>query len=309
LPALLLDKNILHLKIKRILFCGIGITCLILPIFILAYQKGSGQISWLSEPTFKTVVDFFYKITGNQGRLLSALYLLFACIGLFFGAGIGNQQDLLTKWKFTLMVSCLLFPVIASLIISKIITPVFLDRYLIIVMPYLSVLAAVGIVTITGFVLKTNKLIFFPLIIGVLALFTLLSTMGVKYYYDNFQTRDWRSVTHLLTTRCSESLRLYYPEGSIWSILYYNNVPNFQDLELLNNTLIKNNTLINNLDSDKLVESLSTEYRQICLVLEINYIGQKIEQEEIIRSAIKREYPNESTYNFFGVRVDIYGPK
>jgi 4-amino-4-deoxy-L-arabinose transferase-like glycosyltransferase len=151
LPLLLGDKK-KYPKLKQILYCLIGIVLLILPIAVIAINKGSNQISWLGVPTFANVIDLYIKISGCRGNWLLILYIVFSCFGLFTGVGFLFRQDIMTKWKFSLLASCLLLPVILAFVISKIIVPIFIDRYLLYVMPYLVLLAASGIVALANFV-------------------------------------------------------------------------------------------------------------------------------------------------------------
>ena len=296
LPILLLDKNKHFLKFKQILYCCFGMTSLILPIAIVAYIKGPGQISWIPEPTLGTLKSFSSEITG--GKWLFVLYLLFGCIGLLFGEGVGFQNDLITKWKFTLMASCLFLPVIMALVISKIMIPIFLDKYLLYVMPYLAVLVATGIVALVSYGWKRKKFKFLFVSIGiiVLVLFALLSTASIQSYYNNYQKEDWRKATQFLTLRCSESLRLYYAPFVDIDVLYYNPALYSQEAEWWKNILSKNP------DSNELTASLPNGYSQVCLVL--SHVGNQ-QQEKIIQAAIQKKFPIVSTFMFYGLEIEI----
>ena len=194
-----------------------------MPIAIIAYIKEPGQISWISFPTYESVKSFLVEITGNQGTSLLALYLLFQFVGFLFGEGLGGQRTE-AKWKLVLMVDCFILPIGTALVISKIITPIFLDKYLLYVMPYLAILAANCIVTIASLGLQSERfrLLSVSIGIGALALFIMFSDQGIRSYFDDYQKSDWRGATQFLTARCSESLRLYYPTYMNLPVLYYN---------------------------------------------------------------------------------------
>ena len=185
--------------------------------------------------------SFLVEITGNQGTSLLALYLLFGFVGFLFGEGLGGQQGYLrTKWKFILMVSCFILPIGTALVISKIITPIFLDKYLLYVMPYLAILAANCIVTIASLGLQSERfgLLSVSIGIGALALFIMFSDQGIRSYFDDYQKSDWRGATQFLTARCSESLRLYYPTYMNLPVLYYNPALDSQVAEWWNQFLM-----------------------------------------------------------------------
>ena len=118
-PLLLGDKK-KYPKLKQILYCLIGIVLLILPIAVIAINKGSNQISWIGVPTFANVIDLYMKISGYHGNWLLILYIVFIFFGLFNGVGFLFRQDIMTKWKFSLLASCLFLPVILAFVISKI---------------------------------------------------------------------------------------------------------------------------------------------------------------------------------------------
>lgn len=299
LPILLINKNKNYYQFKRLAGCGFGIVCLILPIPISVIIKGEGLsgIAWISEPTLSTVKSFLIAITGNQGKPLFALYLLSGCIGIF--SGLGFKQDFITKWKYALMASCLFLPVILTLAISKIIFPIFQAHYLLYVMPYLAVFAATGIVALASFRWKSIKYrpLFIPVGIGVLVLFALLSTNGIQSYYENYQKTDWRNATQLLTTRCSEGLRLYYAPFMDISVLYYNPALNSQEAEWWTN-ILKHNP-----DVDELAVSLPNEYSQVCLVLTMT--GDQ-NQRNIVRAALQKKFSTVSDAKFYEMDVYIY---
>lgn len=300
LPILLLDKNRHYFEFKRILYSCIGMAWLILPIAVLAYLDVPEGILGIPGTTLGTIKSFSKLITGNQGEGLFVFYLLFGCIGLVYGEGVGFQQDHITRWKFTLIASCLFVPVLTSLVISFSIAPIFTPKYVLYIMPYLAVLAATGLVALVSFGWRKNKKYryFFVLVgIGVLVLFAMLSTIGVQTYYENYQKTDWRKATQFLTTRCSESLRLYYAPYIDISVLYYNPALNSQKEDWWINVL-KNNP-----DADELAAVLPNEYSQVCLVL-AHAIDQN--QQKIVQAAIQKKYPNVSTFKFYWMEIDIY---
>jgi mannosyltransferase len=303
LPVLLLDKK-KHLNhLKRILYCGIGMICLILPIAFVSFRAGTGGLAWISALTPEMVIDFFIEITGNQGLPLLALSLLFALIGLVSELGVGSQQDLTTRWKGILMASCFLLPVIAALVISIIMTPIFWDRYLLFVMPYIAVWVATGIVALASnrWKMKIDRFIFVPLTMGVLVLFALLSIKGIQYYYDDFQKEDLRATAQYLSTKCSDSLRLYLIPSLENDVLYYNSDLISQEDEWWNNTLQYH------LDSDEIAASLPKEYSKVCLVLGPQPLGEMSNvQEKKVQAALQKEYPNRSKVDFFAVELEIY---
>ena len=176
----------------------------------------------------------------------------------------------MTKWNFSLISSCLFLPVILAFVISKIMVPIFIDRYLLYVMTYLVLLAASGIVALANLVSKgeLHRFLFIPIIMITVAIFSAFSSRGVQYYYENHKKEDWRNATELLSTKCPESLRIYYPDFIKKSILYYN--PSLIPVE---NEKITN-FLQHKSEPGKSNLPFSKGYNQVCLVLSHTEIGQ-----------------------------------
>jgi len=161
-------------------------------------------------------------------------------------------------------------------------------------MPYLAILAATGIVALAsfGWKIKKYRFLFVPIGIGVLVLFTSFSIMGIQDYYDNYQKEDWRSASQFLTTRCSESLRLFYAPYVENSVLYYNH-------ELYSQ-------IENILDENELTASLKNDYNQVCLVLSHNHYDLGEAETKSIQSAIQKEFPIKSIDRFYAVEIELY---
>jgi mannosyltransferase len=299
LPILFFPKKRQILSGRKLLFCGIGIAYLLLPVLTIAYIKGSHQIGWITQPTFETVKEFFIEVTGNQGESLAIVYLLLGVIGFVFGVKFENQKNFFTRWKFWLMASCFIFPIFSALIISKVIVPIFVKRYLIYILPYLAILAAAGIMSIV-FLGKKARYLSASVGIIVLILFTFLSSKGVQNYYNNFQKEDWRGEAQILASKCSDSLRLYYVTSTDVNFLYYQPSLYSQDAKQWNNILK------NNLDINDYASGLSKRYEQVCLVLSQPSKRDKIKLQ-ILQTALLKEFPKDDLIKFTpGMRVEIY---
>lgn len=302
LPLLLVDKKKYGLKLKQILYCLIGIILLILPIALIAINKGPGPINWIWKPAFVDVLYLYLNISGYHGLSLLILYIAFGCFGILAGTRYPSRRDLLTRWKYSLLVSCLLLPVILTFIISNIIVPIFIDRYLLYTMPYLVLLAVSGIIALANLAGKDGKhsFSFISIVMITVALFSVFAGLGVKNYYKNHQKEDWRNATEFLSTKCSQSLRVYYPNFIKKCVLYYN--PTLMPVE--------NEKLTNYLQQEsvpgKSIFSVSNGYDQACLVLSHAEIGERAVEADNIRAALQSKYPNFSLEEFAGVIIEIY---
>lgn len=288
--------------IQEAIGTGMGISLLTFPVMKAALTKGSGQISWVSMPTLDSVVKFAIRITGNQGILLLTLYIFTVSIALLVGVNARLQKNFLARWRCTLLANCLFLPIVLSLVLSKILTPIFLDRYLILVMPHLAVLAAVGIVTFVTLFWENKKLKFttIPVATTIFVLMVILSAIGVKSYFENFQKEDWKGVAQYLSANCStpKDFRLYYMEYAERDTIYYN--PNLKSQVWNWKDVLKKNP-----DSDDIGQYLSKGYNQACLV--ISHVGpQYKEMQKNIETAFKLKFPKVTTSTFFQIEVKVY---
>jgi hypothetical protein len=183
------------------------------------------------------------------------------------------------------------------LIISFFIAPIFTPKYALYVLPYLVVIAATGIMFLAsrGWERKKYRYLCVPVGIAVLVLVALLSTIGIRSYYDDYQKTDWRKATHFLATRCSESLRLYYAPYVDLGVLRYSSSLGSQEAKWWNN-ILKNNP-----DSDELAASLPDKYEQVCLVY--SYPG-NLQKE--IQAGIQTKFSIVSTVKLYEVQIDVY---
>lgn len=293
-------------KISRILLSfflsSLTIAILLIPMAITAFQKRA-ILNWITVPTLETIKYFFVSISGYTGYALTILFLLFGLIGFLFGMGLLSKQELIYKWKFLVIALSFLLPIIITFIISVIITPIFVDRYLMYVMPFLTILTASGV--LIPALIRENNLgnwyITEAFMITIISVFTLFAGKGLFKYYAEFTKEEWRQVTDLLTTKCSDSYRIYYPGWIEKSILYYS--PFLQSH--VNPILVTENN--GDLGNDNSSNSIIMGEEQVCLVLSHEKISQlRIVESELIKNILKKEYTNVDIHKFYGVVVEIY---
>jgi hypothetical protein len=280
----------------------LGIIILTLPIISVALSKGAGQISWIPNPTIGIVKNFIADLTGNHGGQPFQLPLFLGGIGLLTSIGVWRQKELIAKWKLTLIECCLFLPVVMILTLSKTIMPIFMSYYLLYIMPYLAILTAVGIVTLTTLGWSKNrklKLITVPFGLALLVLTAIQSIAGIQSYYANYQKENWRDVAQFLSNNCSQSLRLYYLTNMEKNVIFYNS----NMMSQLDKSWI--NTLKNNPTTTDIATSLPNKFGQVCLV--ISHIGTPNEnQANIIKEGIQIKFPKLKVVRFYGVEINIF---
>lgn len=103
-------------------------------MFPVPYQN----IAWINVPGLADIVRFILLISGGHAILSLGFIGLFA-YGLFYGLKIADKYQSRERSFFVIW---LLFPVIAVLAVSVTVQPIFVPRYLIIILPALLILAS-----------------------------------------------------------------------------------------------------------------------------------------------------------------------
>lgn len=127
-------------------FALIGV--LLLPIaWFLVNGGDQGQVGHVATTTPFRFVGVFGRLVGNGGPLLLALVGVACAVALFHGTqrlradhGVRTEQD----WAFVLISAWVAVPVLTILIVSFV-KPLFGARYFLLVVPALTLLAALGV--------------------------------------------------------------------------------------------------------------------------------------------------------------------
>jgi mannosyltransferase len=151
-----------------------------LPILIFVFVGDRGQISWIPEISRSSIVAVFQSLSGNDGLPLLVAYFL-GCV-LAFGSGIrmirsGNGLPL----SYIFVAAWLALPVGVTLAAS-LFKPLFLDRYLIVVLPALVLAVGFGISRLRTPGVRAITLVAVLILAG----------QGLIGWYRDYQKEDWR---------------------------------------------------------------------------------------------------------------------
>lgn len=284
--------------IKAYLLIGI----LILPIINTILAKGGGQIGWIAKPTQKELLAFFVKITGNQGPQLLITYLVAISTGVLLKVINWKNEEISNKWKFHLTLHCALLPILISFLYSLIKTPIFLDRYLLIISPFLSILVSIGVVGIFELRQKLDyiKILLIITSITILAIILFNSSIGIKKYYENYKKEDWKNTAKLVETLCSDeqTVRLYYPIYMEPNVRYYNKNLKSQVSDW--GAILKVTTT-----SADLATKIPETFKSGCLISG-SYGGQKKEVRKMIEQALEIKFGKDKKSKFYETEVQVY---
>lgn len=294
----LFKRGFKRFPVRWIIGACITTLILIIPITTSIYLKRDSQlISWIPYPTVKSLVDFLIGLSGNRGPSLMVLYVCAAITGVSFQIfKMRKQKDILDEWKLMLIVCCLVLPIGLAFLISSI-TPIFVSRYFLFVMPYLTLLAAAGIINLLSFgEWKKGK------IIGIIVLLVIISlqTIGVKNYFENFKKEDYRSLTKYMSKNCISSLKLYYPPWDEPHVRYYN--------INLKSQISTKELLVENTNLQSFMQHIPNNYGSVCLMLGPIYPETSVERNQLtlIQTSLRKKFSIINKVTFYRLSLIQY---
>ena len=160
--------------------------------------------------------NFAMAITGKGGNLLFIIYLisvLASCITVV-RKWLSTRASFET-WKYILLLSWLFLPIIITIGYSLLVESALVDRYLIICLPPLVMLAAVGIYQI--YEMYQSDPIRVPVVSGVLVIaLVALSAKGASAYHTESEKEDWRGVASLVASNWQQGdgILFYLPRAN-----------------------------------------------------------------------------------------------
>jgi mannosyltransferase len=157
-------------------------------------------IDWVVKPNLYSLVNPFLSLAGHGWPLLLSYFIL-CCLALrpLLAAAVDTPFG---RWRAGLVLGWLFVPVVVSFLFSILIKPIFVPQYLIICLPPLVLLAAVGITSLTRRWLKVS--------IAGLVIFLASQSLFTSY---GEQREDWRGVVSFVTShaRAGDGIIIYAP--------------------------------------------------------------------------------------------------
>ena len=202
----------------------------LLPGVVIISHRAVGMVTkgfWVPEPTLSSMLITVFYFAGRRWEILLIFFCL-AAIAPFAIQGIGHRWSLrkpLASVKslsrhirvesveeILLLVMWLILPILLAFIISKVIMPVYVSKYLIWASPALYLLVAKGLSNLRV------KWVIYP----VLLIIVLLGVPRLERYYANYQKPQWRDVTAFVEFNSRENdVILYSPRHRQRAFDYY----------------------------------------------------------------------------------------
>jgi 4-amino-4-deoxy-L-arabinose transferase-like glycosyltransferase len=175
------------------------------PVLWLIHIQPGRHLDWVSKPSLLELYHLGVFLAAESGKGVGPVLLVFdlVLIGVFVQTMLATKRASSDSgtgpWPYAMVASCLLTPIVISLLVS-VVRPVFFHRFLIICLPAWIIAVAVGANAISKLRWKASA------IIAVCAL-SLVST-GLSY---SRMREDWRgAVNFLIDNARSRDVVLYY---------------------------------------------------------------------------------------------------
>ena len=159
----------------------------LIPVAVFLVATGAGPLAWLPRPSWGDIHEFAIYLSGAGGDVLLGLYLLALLLATIAWRESRHES---TSWRYPLIFTWLVLPMIIVFGLS-LMKPIFMNRFLIVALPALCLLAAAGITQIR------SKFVGAALAAGL--------AIGAAYGVSEFQRQgldqpdeEWRAATHYL---------------------------------------------------------------------------------------------------------------
>jgi mannosyltransferase len=299
---------------KGLLVSWMSIIILILPLVLLIFTRSGHNLDWVPQPGLTDLIGVFASLSGGK-YLLAAFFVvcLWACI-------YAARQWLVYKaseknWQYSLLIALLLVPIILAFGISMI-RAIFEDKYLIVCIPALVILAAVGISLLP-------KRFFLPISLIVLVG---LSGFQLRHWYIDYEKEDWRGTADyvLANSEKGDAIIFFMPLCST-AFNYYQNqtimpdkfpvaVPYFDPGKYPNIDPILNLPLDDTegrilAEADEALPARLAGYDKIWLVLSHDAILGRDIQRDILQNLLEKKYGTPESQAFKSIRVLVYNSR
>jgi mannosyltransferase len=275
----------------------IGIFLLPLAVFVLT--KDTGQVAWISKPRIYDIYGLLDSLAGG-GRPLGLAYFIFGSVALLValrawvhsGASFDN-------WRYGFLLSWLFVPILTVFAISFV-KPMFVNRFLIVCLPALLLLVAIGVCQIR------ERWLF----AGGLAVLLLLSVHKIHWSGTQLEKEDWRgATTYVLSDASPKDGVLFYTSYGRLGFDYYARRlnPGSETVKVAFPDRLDLSVAARLDPDDYLLASLPQKYEQIWLFVRFNELDPELlRREHSIEAILSSEYPNAVEKTFRGMRVMQY---
>lgn len=260
------------------------IGALVLPLGAFSLAR-AGLFTWIPHPRLSNIAGVYYVLAGGSGTLARASAIGIALMLAYFGLALTAALDgartwartgaSFDTWRYGLLLTWLILPVVLAFGVS-LVKPIFIAYYLIVCLPPLTLLTAVGLTSIR------RRWAF----VSTLAVVVVLATHQTYAYYKDFGLKeDYRDSTYRLLSLAAPGDVVLFdaPFGHDGFDYYQRMFPGAPRV-----------TTLPAWDGD------STRHHRVWLV---ENSGSDTRE---IQTTLSRQYPSVQEWSFPGIRLFLY---
>ena len=284
---------------KRLGAATFIIGMLLAPLGLFVLTRNIGQLAWIPRPALRDIFDLFCSFAGG-GRLLLLIYSVpcLAAVVLFFRT-VGHSGRSLESFRCGFLLSWLFVPT-SIVLATSFWMPIFVDRYLLICVPPVVLLAAIGLSAVrSSWVLAVA-----------LCAIAALSLRQLPWYGRHVKGDDWRGATSYVLSNAApgDGILFFSSYGRLGFDYYAKRLdPGPHPWKIAFPSTI-NLELPARLDpDDSLLLSLPRNFRQVWFFVRFNQDDPALRnRDRAIESVLSHEYPKQNEEQFGDVRVVRY---
>jgi len=197
---------------RDLVLAGLALALLVSPL--LSTILTGNKLWWVQPPSLGALLDAFDDLAGRGGRSLTVAYGVACCFGVVAfrdrrAAATGRPP----RWGQLFLLAWLLLPVLGSFLFSVLIKPILVSRYIIVALPAIGLLGAIGIASLRPAALR----------IAALSVLVILAGRGLVWWYTGeFPKEGWRAATlGLLRSAQPHDAVLFEAPYVRWPFDYY----------------------------------------------------------------------------------------
>ena len=274
-----------------------------LPLLVLAFRGGTGRLAWIERPTLLDVPSLFSDLAGNGGPPLLLAYFVVCCLAVWSAArGWDTDGIRFAPWRFGFVITWLLVPPAMALAVS-VVQPVFQSRYLIVSLPALMLLAAVGVAAVRRSWLRG----------AIVVVLVMLAGRSLLQYYASSK-EGWREATAsvLARARGGDAIVFYAPyvvQPFGYYVLRGGDVDRAPDAVYPAVRWTESLEPARGADSIRRVLHGGERYSRVWLVLSHDANPHELQERGVVLQALARDYREVSEASFTGIRIILFGAR
>lgn len=183
---------------RGVLAAGIPLAIAVAPIPFIVMQYGSKH-GWIDQLTVHRLSVSLAVLAGGMAALFAVIIALVVAVGM-------HRRDRLV-W---LLAATVLLPIVITALMSTV-KPLFVPRYLIVVLPAVATVAGIAVAS-----LRTT-----PLRLASLALIGIIFVSALPTAYPDLNRQDWRSAARWVADEIQPSDRFVVPAAGRRQLEYY----------------------------------------------------------------------------------------